>query len=69
MPKASIRATTFQIRYQGAFLTSRQWDAEIRRAIRSANEILRRHNIGFLLSNVTHLSYEVSMTLLTQSAR
>lgn len=69
MPTAIIRATTFQIRYRGTLLTSRQWDAEIRRAFRSANEIYGKYNIHFTLSNVTHLSNEASMTLLTQSVR
>ncbi len=50
MPKAYIRATTFQIRYQGALLTASQWEAEIRRALRCANEIFRRHDLDFVLS-------------------
>jgi hypothetical protein len=74
MPEVRIRATTFQIRYRGAVLTSRQWDAEIRRAIRAANEIYSsaifgRDRIHFTVSNTVHLSEEASMTLLTQSAR
>ncbi len=69
MPKAYIRATTFQIRYQGALLTASQWEAEIRRALRCANEIFRRHDLDFVLSNMTHLSDAASMTLLTQSVR
>lgn len=69
MANANVRALTFQVRYQDALLTERQWDAEVRRAIAAANEIFRPHGITFGLSNVTHLSEEASMAMLTQSVR
>lgn len=75
MPTALIRATTFQIRYRGALLTARQWDAEIHRAIRAANDIFAanymsgRESIRVALSSTVHLSEEASMALLTQSIR
>jgi hypothetical protein len=67
MPAAAVRATTFQIRYQDALLTERQWDAEIRRAVAAANGVFRAHGISFALSQTTHLSEEASMALLTRS--
>lgn len=75
MPNAIIRATTFQIRYRGALLTARQWDAEIRRAISAANDIFTANyafsnaGIRLVLTDTVHLSEEASMALLTQSIR